>query len=329
MNEKMNRKARNKVIERQKKNRNRLFALVAALVGVAVIAVTSWVVWDTQSQNWILRFEGERIHTNEFRFMLAGMGFEGPQARQNALDELIEILTIEHRALRHDIYLSEGERDLWTMLVSMQTEGVEIPFITAERLGEIWATDSLLERLMDVYVPEHFVYIDEESLAVDIQEYIAENLMNYLQMDLMYILFEELEEAEEAHARFMAGEIGFEDIIREYHPFYEDGMEMEIFTLSLNDFIQEAMLNDEEADMLRQMQAGDIADIMEWGEMFGIENYLLVYAINREEPDEMEIAANFRNRYIFFERSSMLQSLIPQWVEQADFTINRRAFNRA
>jgi hypothetical protein len=321
-----NRKVRNKEIERQKKSRSRLFAGIAVLALVVFVAAVSWVVWDTQNRNWILRFEGERIHTNEFRLFMGG---DSPEARQGALDALIERLTLIHRAEQYGAGLSDEEREFWGWFVEMQWG--ENPLASSERIGELTAAvmGEIWERLMDIYVPEMFVMIDEDQLAVDLAEYKEANFTNYLKLDLMYVIFEDREEAEAAHARILAGEADFYEIFREYTPWYEEDMDLDAGIMTVHNFIEEAMLGPVDSEMLLALQAGEISGLIEWGADFGLENYLLVYAVEREEPNEDEIARSFREGHILSERNRMLLGLVPQWIEQASFTVNTRALNRA
>jgi hypothetical protein len=319
-----NRKAQNKELERQKKNRNRLAAFIGILVLLVVAAGVTWVVWDTQSRSWIMRFEGQRIPVNELRVLMQG---DTAEDRQMALDELTTILTLLNRAERHGAGLTEDERNMWAWLVSM--EWGENPFIPAERLGEFIAAEQgeIWVRLLDIYIPESFVFIDEEQFAVDFENYKETNRAQYMDMNVMYILIDEREDAEAAYARLLAGEATFEEIVREFNEWLED--DDEVFTMPIHTLIEEAMFSPEEAAMLMELQAGEFSGLIEWGMQFGLETNMMVYVVNRDEADENEMAASLRRRQIDNERHWMLFDLVPQWVAQADYTVNRRALDRA
>jgi hypothetical protein len=321
-----NRKVRNREIERQKRSRNRLFAGIAILALLIVAAAVSWVVWDTQNRNWILRFEGQRIPTNEFRVFMGG---DSPEARQDALNALVERLTLIHKAEEHGVGLTDDEKAFWAWLVEMQWgENHLVPMermgeFTAAVMGEIW------ERLMDIYIPDMFVVIIEDQFAVELAEYLEANLDSYVQMDVLYVMIDDREEAEDARARLLAGEVDFYDIYREFTSWYEEGTDIDENAMPVQTFVEEAMLGPSEAEMLMALQTGEVSELIEWGADFGMESYLLIYAINREEPDEEEVARNYRERHILTERSTMLMTLVPQWIEQANYTVNTRALNLA
>ncbi|MCL2499903.1 MAG: hypothetical protein FWE90_06150 [Defluviitaleaceae bacterium] len=317
-----NRKVRNKEIERQRKVRNRLVAVIAFLTVAVAIAAVSWVVWDTQSRGWILRFEGQRIPVNEMRVFMQS---DTPEAKQDALDILIESLTLIQRAEQHGVGLTEEERAMWAWLVEMQWG--EDHLIPSERLGEFIAATSgeIWMRLMDIYVPEFMVAIHEEEFAAELEAYKEANFYNYLKMEVMYILAEEEESAEDARERFLAGETTFEGIVREFNPWYEE--DEDVMTMTVHEFIEEAGLNAAQRETLLAMQPGEISEIIPWGEEFGMSYQILVYVVSREEPDGDEIALSFRNDRILRERHAMMMSLVPQWISQANITKNQRAFN--
>ncbi|MCL2602941.1 MAG: hypothetical protein FWD90_00510 [Defluviitaleaceae bacterium] len=319
-----NRKVRNREIERQKRSRNRLVAVIASLTVILAIAAIAWVVWDTQSRGWILRFEGERIPVNEMRVFMYD---NTPEAKQAALDVLVENLTIIHRAEQHGVGLSEEEREMWAWLVAMQWG--EEHAIPLERLGEFIAATSgeIWMRLLDIYVPEFMVFIDEEQFAIDLEEYREANYDNYLNMEIMYVWFDDAEEAESVRERLDSGEIDFEYIVREQSPWLEEEDELPIF--SVHEFIEEIMFDEEITAGLLAMQAGELSDFIPWGEEFGLEYQILVYIVSREEPDDDEIERSLRRDRIDGERHAMMMSLVPQWIDQADFTLNKRAFDLA
>jgi hypothetical protein len=318
-----NRKTANKEIERQKKQRRRLAAFIAVVASCIVVAAISWVVWDVQSRGWILRFEGSRISTNELRFFLND---DTPQGKRAALDMLIENLTLIHRAEMHGVQLTDEEMEMWSAWITMQM-GDELHFISAERLSEFYSAGfgEVWERLLDIYIPEYMVFVDEYTFEADFAEHLEESWDMYLQMDLKYLLIDDFETAEAVHAQLLAGEITFDDAIREHNQWYSE--EEGITTMPLHTLIQEAMLDIEQSEAIMQLQPGEVADIIEWGAEFDMLSYLLVYAETREEPDENEIRVEFRNRHIMTERNRMMVSLVPQWVAQANYTVNQRALN--
>jgi hypothetical protein len=146
-------------------------------------------------------------------------------------------------------------------------------------------------------------------------------------MDIMYVWFDDAEEAESVRERLDSGEIDFEYIVREQSPWLEEEDELPIF--SVHEFIEEIMFDEEITAGLLAMQAGELSDFIPWGEEFGLEYQILVYVVSREEPDDDEIERSLRRDRIDGERHAMMMSLVPQWIDQADFTLNKRAFDLA
>jgi hypothetical protein len=280
------------------------------------------VVWDAQSRNWILRFEGARIPTNELRFFIGDD--DTPESRRLALDTLVENLTLLHRADMHGVGLDEDERAMWASWVVMQMGEL---FVPPERVGEFAAASfgEVWERLMDIYVPDMLVYIDEYTLANDFVEYLGENRARYMDMEVKFILLEEEETAVSARDRLLAGELDFDELIRLYDPWYTP--DEEIMVLQMGDLISMAGLTPEQGAELIALQPGEVSEIIAWGED-EFASYLMVYVETREEPDEEEAATEYRRRYILSRRHEMMLGLVPQWVAQAEYTVNQRALDR-
>ncbi|MCL2188719.1 MAG: hypothetical protein FWC16_05320 [Defluviitaleaceae bacterium] len=319
-----NRKTHNRELERQKKGRARLAIGIFSLVVLAIIAGASWVAWDTHSRGWILRFEGTRIPTNEFRLL---MDENAPEQKEAAMDDLIRMLTLIHRAEQHNAGLTEEELEFWAWLAEMNFGQFGPMIVPAERVGELLAAENgpIFERLRDIYAPEAFAIFDEDAFATEMAEYLANNLANYHATDIFYTMIEDEDAANYALARLRAGEATFTDIILEHTPWFhtEEGVP----SMPLNEFIREAEMNDEQAAHLRSLQVGETSDIIMWGEEWGDPMHMLVYILEIEEADPDAVKRGIREERILGQRTETILQLIPQWVAAANYTKNERAFN--
>ena len=324
-----NRKTHNKEIERQKKQRGRLIATVSVFTLALVIAAISWVVWDTHSRGWILQFEGQRIPTNEMRFFMED---ESPQGKQAALDTLLEHLTVLDRADRHNVNITDDERDMWEGFAQMLSEGQLMP-ISVERFGEFLAASlafsEVRERLMDIYIPIYQIVVDEASLLAEFDAYFAENILNYLETDVKYVIIEDAEVAEHYRALFLAGEMEIDDIIRAHAPEHLEDPNDSIVVMALGDLMQEAMLDENQQAALMALAVGEISEVIHWGAEMGFHSNLMVYVVRHDEPDESHAFNQFRVRHIEEVRAQQLVDLVTQWRNQANYNVNQRAFDLA
>jgi hypothetical protein len=325
MREVKNRKLQNRERERQKKHRARLITTVFIAVAAMVIAAVVWVVWDTQSRSWILRFEGQRIHTNDLR---AFIGDGSPEAKEAGMDILLEYLTLLHRAEQHGLGLNDEEREMWEWMVG--SEFGEVPYLSLSRLTDFVTASPgqfgiVWERLMDWYIHESLVFIDEERFAAELAEQIEENYLHYLNTDVNFIFIEELEDAEAARVLLLTGERTFEEIVREYDPWFDE--EEGVNVLPLRDFPWD-MMTPEQTEMILALQVGDISELIAWGDD-EFASHLILYVVEREEVDLGEIERDLRNFQIFNERNRMMTDLVAQWVRNVSYTRNERAFNLA
>jgi hypothetical protein len=297
---------------------------IFAVVLVAIVAGIGWMIWDNYSRSFVLRFEGQRIHTNELRFLMVD---ESPEGIEAGMEALIEYLTILHRADQHGFGLTDEEREMWEWIILSQFG--EVPFITPARFGEFISVapgpDGMIwERLMNYYIPEFLVVLDEEQLAIDLAAYKAANLTNYLETESKFLLIEEYEEAAAAYAQLLAGELDFDAAIRLYDPWYDE--ESGIIEVPLGSLISWAGLDAAQTAAVMALQTGEMSELIFLDEE-GFQSHLIIYIESREEIDEAAIEVSFRQQTILHERNRMLSDLVPQWIRQANYSRNNRAIN--
>jgi len=330
MRQVQNRKLRNREIEKQKKNRAALTTIIMASVAVLIVAIIAWVAWDSHSRRWIIDIAGERIPTSDVQAFLNPNPTESE--RDNIIDIFIANLTLLNVAESHGISLSESDMVTGAMWANMIFE--HAPHHAAnEQIVRILAVEfgDLLDQLTDLYVPESLatLTIDEDEHQALADAHVENNWNQFLTLETFFLITEYEEEIAEWYARLQNGEATFEELVREANADWLDEDE-DTPTVGVGTLIHELLFDDEHADMFFAMQEGDMTDIIVWGENvgFGLDLYMLVYIVEREEPNEETIRRDFRQSAITAARNVMMGELLDQWIDDIGYTINRRALNR-
>jgi len=327
------RKQKNVEVERQLKKRRMIFRLISIFVAAGIVAAIGIGIWVVQDSRWIMRYDGGRVSTNDFRAIhdIFFGGDPAPQSREGAIEILQQIIALQDRAARHNVGFTAEERENaamsanWNIRFDAQMQfGFDVvPYISDERLGELFFMDPLLARLMDIYVPTYI--LDEEEIAPLLEAYLEENLDRYLDLQVHILILEEFEEAEEAHG--LIGTMDFEEIIRLFTPGIEEDFaeDEEIPTTDAVQFSNWIDDPDDKAHLLG-LQPGEYSRIVEWyGD--GMLLYMLFHAVSREEPDPEVAEASFRENLIDSGRDTVFDDLVVGWVEEANFRINTRGYN--
>jgi len=312
-----NRKQKNLQIERQKRRKSNIFKAVAVAVVAVIVLALAWSIWDVQNRRWIMTFEGERIATTDLEFMttMYTMFMEPDAAKELAMRELLNGLTVMNRAEKHGISLDEDE---WEDLIEQargQQMWMQTEFISYERIAEILSMSALQEQLTDVYLAD-FVP-DEEELAAELEMYIAGNRINYARKELKHLTVPEVNDA----IRILATEDeDFDDLVREYSMLYD--AEVGVTTMAALGVIEMFGLNEEDADIILNMQEGErhMADI---GGQF-----MVLYMDTRADADEAAMEESFREQFTLRQRSEAFNDLIQTWRDEMEYEINQRAYER-
>jgi len=320
----MNRKKQNLEIERQKKNRARLTLAIFAVLAVLVVGIVSWVAWDAHSRGWVMRFEGTRIATDEMRAFLWA---DTPEAREETVDFLLESLTLMYLAETHGVALTEEELESLAWQIALDPQAAS-PFITPSRMAEYVVTrvgGEVWDRLVDVYVPATNFTIDEAEFADILAEYLEENLAWYVELSVLNAVFDTEEEMEAARQQVLSGEYRFDEL--ENFVSGEEGQELPFSPVQA--LLQQLELhNTDYAEEALALLPGEMLGI-DLTPLFGIELHILIYAVDREEPDVEEVSENRRNHHVWVERNLVMLDLLPSLVADRSVTLNQRAINRA
>jgi len=310
-----NRKKRNQEIERNKKQKRRVSAGIGAVIVLVILAGIAWFAFDSHRRNWIMTFEGQRIPTNELRFMMEHQDWWVPQEEitERAMVDLIQRLTIIHHANRLDLGMTNEERDI--ILANVEGRGV----IPNTRMAELFSVNSMAERLFDHYVPE--LTLDAADYQDEIAEYIEARGPFYAPSEVMYILNEDLGILLSAQQSMHddAG-IQFAELVLQYcQEHIEHEMESPII-LSFADL--EPILEPLDMLMLMDLQPGEISEIV----MFH-DSFLLLYMYSRGEIADSEIQEAFLSNMALEYRHEQFNELLEELIENADVEINQRALD--
>jgi len=326
------RKHQNMELERQLKQRRMIFRVISLLVSVAIVFAVGFGIWATQDSRWILRYDGGRISVNDFRAVNDLMW-----DREMAIEHLQQVVAIRDRAIYHDVDFTDEEREMAEEQVNweIRTQNImsmgfdTIPFITDERLAELFAIWPLELRLADIYLPVDSITIDEDEFAILLEEYLEDELYRYLDLQVQMVMLFEREEIEEAYE--LIGTMPFEDIVRQFNPLNDedgdendDDEEPEVPSTSMIDIID--LFEEYDKEYLLGLQAGEYTRIIELDDG-GMMIYLIFHAVSREEPDPDVATESFRESQIQQRRAELFDDLIAEWVEESNFRVNRRGYN--
>ena len=336
------RKQQNLEIERQVKHRKLVYRIVT--LGIAAIIVVGIIIgiWTVQDRRWIMRYDGGRVATADFRIMFDHNWQGEAAARDAALRSLQAIVALRDKAIYHDVDFTPEERAMAdAMAEQIRSEwfwpehgGDLIRYIDNRRLGELFHTTPLIERLTDIYVPEHSIEIDEEEFAEMWENYIEFSIYNHMDLQVQFLTAESEEEM--AEIMEMLETMTFEEAYREQVDWLEE--DEDVPTLALTGTGPESLLGQlnqmglmpDDREFLLYMEPGEISHpITVWDfEVTGEPLFIIFYMVSRDdEVDLNEVEAGFRAEIVAERRSDIFFDLVMEWVEEANFVINQRGYN--
>jgi len=326
------RKQQNVELERQLKQRKMIFRMISILVAAVIVFAIGFGIWTVQDSRWVFRYDGGRVSANDFRAVFDIHWQSNPQARDIALQNLQQIVTLHDRAEYHGVDFTPEEREQaiqdanWEIRMERTFQWGFDPFtyISDERLAELFFIGPLIERLMDIYIPAANVTYDEEEFAQLLEVYLEEELHRHLDLQVMPLILETREEIEEAYS--LIGTMGFDEIIHQFIPGIDEDDELTMSAVDLAAWMEH---QPEDMEYILDMQPGDYTRIIvltdEWDEEFSL--YMLLHAVSRVEPDAAAAEANFREEHIEEIRGDIFSTMLLEWVDEANFRLNRRGYN--
>jgi len=311
------RKKRNQEIERNKRQKRRLSAGIGVLIVLAICAGIAWFAINAYQRSWIMTFEGQRIPTNELRFMMENqdpwVGHD--EIIDNAMSDLIQSLTIMHHANNLDFGMTNEERTI--LLENVESR----PGMSDARLAEYFSIGNMFERLFNHHVPEFT--LDPADYQEEITEYIEARRPFYHQTEFMYILNDDLEvilsvmESMESDANADFGAFVMTYCVEHTNVEFvtEEPNLLPLSTL-------EQIVDPFELLELVDMQPGDTSGII----MFG-ESFLVLHMHSLVETPDSEIQESFLTSLAFELRAAQFNEIFEEMMENANFEINQRAFD--
>jgi len=328
------RKQQNVQIERQLKQRKNLYRGIGLLV-VAVIAMAIGAgIWAYRDRQTVLRYDGGRVATTDFRASFEWNFQNNPGAREAALDWVKSSVVLRDRAITHNADLTAEERDEaiqtianWRQEERDMRNGFDaMGYISNERMAELFMTGPIFGRLMDIYVPTYDV--NEDELAELVEEHIEENFHYGMDLQVRFIDLASLEEIEEAES--MLGTMHFDDIVRQFSDWLEDDDEMPPTSslIGLMPTLQELGISGEAQEFLLNMEEGEYSHIIELMNFeIGAPIYVLFKMESVSEADMDEVTDTVSENLIQTRRNEIFFELIEDWIEEANFVVNPRGYN--
>lgn len=324
--------ANKRAVAREWKRKKRQQRLISRLVVVGVCVLVAigagYVAWDMWSRTYVMTFEGQRIPTNDMRFLtLFSEGQMDP--RMESLERLTQFLLLDQAARRHNIALTveeraEVEETTVEMIGLYEMFGIDVPSIPNERMVDFMGMEILAERLMDLYVPG--VEIDETEFLHTFLEYLAFNRINHAEMDFRihisdsdhaaWTTWDDLhavdpEEWDDVLLREMSLATGF------------DIADLEVQRVTLSELREEQHFDWAVVERAFTIAEGEFSEPIQ----VAPETWLIFIADSFYSPSDYEIQESFRERFEIHQRLMEFSGIMQSWREAADIRVNPRGIN--
>jgi len=335
------RKQQNLEIERQLKHRQFVFRIVAIAIAAIIVVATAIGIWTVQDRRWIMRYDGGRVATGDFRVIFERQFENEPAARSAAMTSLQGIVLMIDRAEQHGFQLTAEERAEHDEAERIgreelrQQEGFSrYAYISVERTVDLFHTGPVFERLMNYYVPTYT--IDEELFTEIWEEHEANDFHDFWDIQTIFLFLESEDEILEAYA--LIDTMPFEDLIRQFDVWVDDETVIEPMGLTpdheighggLLNALRQMMLDPEDEEFLLAMQEGESSHIINVRNMDTFEmNYLIVHVVSRDDDVDLnEIENTLRDALTEIGRRETFHEMVLEWVEEANFRINQRGYD--
>jgi len=324
------RKKANMEIERNKRNSRRMHNAILLLVVLIVLGGIAWVATDVVLRRNVLVFEGRRVPTTDVRYYAAVVNLN-PSNRDHhdmIVDTMLQHAVIYHQANLAGITLSDEEMEDWVHYVNWMraTEWFHLPppdQITSERLAELIAiSDDLFPRLLEHHVPDYD--LDISHLQDELELYILNNRFDY-ELNATEAMFIINPDPEVLQGIVELGEvadmINFEAFAQANCTWWMAmGME-EVENYPIMDIINGLQLFEFQGELL-SLQTGDISRVIPMDD-----DFIIIYMQDRPEVTDAEIEESFTETHTLIRRGEVFSEIVAGWLEEADYTVNRRALN--
>lgn len=270
---------------------------------------------------WVIRFEGEYIPASDLMLFFGAFGVLSgePERSDLAIEALVDALVIIDRANRSGLGLTAAEKDSMALEMSFQRQMIpEELAITDERMAELFSVHNILrDRLFDYYVPEYVPDMDEVTALFD--NYMESSGDFHAQTEAMYLFIQNSDELAEVQARL--GSVPFRELVAEYYE--EDIEDVPVYNAAelANGLIIDLAMDFLDAFAIIALEEGEI-HVAELGDTGA---YVMVYMYSRLPLDMDELKEAFMDSLIWSRRTANFQNLLLEWLDAAEYTINREA----
>jgi hypothetical protein len=314
-----------KIREMKRKRKQQRTMLIIACVSAAVLAavILGLVGLDSYSKSYIMTFEGKKINIADFRFC-GIFAVSEETAKQDALDQLLYFLLIDKAARQNGLSLSDEEKaDVLSEASYLKSSygqyGIDLSFITDERMAELLGLNDLRHLLLDMYTADYIV--DETDYQRRLADYIYNDRADYVDTQVKVIVSSSEEALADAllDLDMMDDPSDFDEVLIRYSEYYDEDSGIQLYPLKNLGF------GDEINASIMAMEVGGISGILELNSgLFGI---LQVDSIT--VPTNEEIGVKFRDIYVNEKKEARFTEIVMDWKETANYTINQRAYEAA
>jgi hypothetical protein len=310
---------------KQKKKQRKQITIIGLIAGAALIVLTFGLYGLNQfNKSYVMTFEGKRVSVNDFRFtLISTMNSESEDHKSEAFDLLLETLVLISRGEAEGVELTDDDKGnmlSWAGQYKSQftsNYGMDMSFITTERVAEILSTEVYFENLMQKYTVD--LVIDEEELEQAFQEYKENNKTEYYDMQFKYAYNLDREALETARNEVEEGNLTFDELVETQSVLYDAEEGIQTWPLSWID------VSKEDAERLAAMEVGEMSDVMETES-----NYpLIVQVESKEIPADEDLMENFRESYELRKRQEAFKLYVDEWKKEADYTVNQKGYDAA
>jgi len=314
-----NRKQRNMEIEKKLKQRRSRSAAISIAILVIVIAAISWVVWDTQSRQWIMNFEGQRIENGDFMVFQTsvGMFIQDDQELLNelAMQDLVRTLTVLHHGNRLNLGLTAEERAQLEFDAANQIMAFGMHFTTPARLAELFGSGPVHQRLAMHYFGDYTPSEADFEAALD--EHILEHGEELERFDAVFAVLNTMEDA----LMVFADERDFLELVSEYCVLYPETGVTEFDAREIA-----PGLEPDDAAIVLNMETGHrhLIHIPAFSPD-DEDEFIVIYMRDRSFPTRDEIAEDFREHFILLNALEQFSDVLDGWIENANYRVNDRA----
>jgi len=357
--------------EKKRKIRNIKRVSIVASSAVIVVALLWTVLTVVQGLSWryVLTYTTEtdgvtqtqRISADDFKLLIV-YSEASMNPMQEAMDFLVNILTIEQAANARDLTLSEAElQDLRETaqrdLDFISTDLPQLNRVSVDFMERVHSFFYLMPKVVEGILDEVGFVVDEDAFAQELADYMVFMQLDYIDATLRYVITTSEELALEAKAALENGEMTFEEILMEFFYYNEIEQIEDIETMeelleaygleTIDEFIDmfhstefwelgslpAHILSIEDINYLVSLEIGGTSNVIRFEE-----GMYVVFILDHIEipPDDMiamihaEIEEMFTEMYLDDYRWDIFMDEFERWREafEAGMTINQNALDR-